>query len=74
MYRMHNYHFGVRASMFDGQYAMAMKFAEASEKQQTVTCKIEDIPLGSMYWSPLDQSVGMCSFDLESGKPLLVSL
>lgn len=33
MYRMHNYHFAVWASMFDGQYATALKFAEAAQEQ-----------------------------------------
>ena len=52
MYRMHNYHFAAWASMFDGQYATAMKYAEDVQQQlgvEAVTCKIGDIPLGSMY-------------------------
>ncbi len=52
MFRMHNYHFTVWACMFDGQYATAMEYAEAAEQQldhEAVTCKVGDIPLGSMY-------------------------
>ena len=52
MYRMHNYHFATWASMFDGQYATAMKYAEDAQQQlgiEDVTCKVGDIPLGSMY-------------------------
>ena len=52
MYRMHNYHFAVWASMFDGQYATALEYAEAAEHQlgsDVVTTKVGDIPLGSMY-------------------------
>ena len=52
MYRMHNYHFAVWASMFDGQYAKALEYAEVAEQKlsnETVTCKIGDLPLGSMF-------------------------
>ena len=52
MYRMHNYHFVVWASMFDGQFATAMKYAEIAEDQLTVevvSCKLYDAPFGSMW-------------------------
>jgi tetratricopeptide (TPR) repeat protein len=52
MYRMHDYHFAVWASMFDGQYATAMRYAEAPQQQldvEGVTFKIGDIPIGAMY-------------------------
>jgi tetratricopeptide (TPR) repeat protein len=52
MYRMHNYHFAVWASMFDGQYATAIRYAEDAQQQlgiEDVTCNVGDIPLGSMY-------------------------
>ena len=52
MYRMHNYHFTVWASMFDGQFATAMEYAEGAEKQlgvEAVTAVVGDLPLGVMY-------------------------
>ena len=51
-YRMHNYHFTAWAAMFDGQYATAIKYAEAIEQQlgpEAVTSKIDGQPIGSMY-------------------------
>ena len=50
--RMHNYHFTAWAAMFDGQYATALKYAEAAEKQlgpEAVTFVLGEMPLGSMY-------------------------
>jgi len=50
-YRLHNYHFASWAAMFDGQYATAMQYAEAVEKQlgpETVTFKLDGQPIGSM--------------------------
>ena len=51
-YRLHNYHFAVWAAMFDGQYAVAMQYAEAIEKQlepEAVTYKSRGLPIGSMF-------------------------
>ena len=50
--RMHNYHFAVWAAMFDGQYATAMQYAEAAERQlgpDAVTYKLGDLPIGTLY-------------------------
>jgi len=52
MYRMHNLHFMVWASMFDGQFSLAMEYAEKAELQldeAAVTSKVGDTPLGSMF-------------------------
>ena len=52
MYRLHNLHFTSWASMFDGQYATAMEYAEKAEKllgEEAVTFKVGDRPLGSRY-------------------------
>ena len=52
MYRLHNLHFTSWASMFDGQYETAMKYAEKAEMllgEEAVTCKLGDLPLGSRY-------------------------
>lgn len=52
VYRMHNYHFLVWAAMFDGQYATALEYAEATERQlglDAVTFMLGDMPIGSMY-------------------------
>ena len=46
VYRMHNYHFGAWAAMFNGQFATALKFAEAAERQlgpEAVTCPVSDV-------------------------------
>ena len=46
VYRMHNYHFGAWAAMFDGQFATALKFAEAAERQlgpEAVTWPVNDV-------------------------------
>ena len=52
VYRMHNYHFATWASMFDGQYSTAMKYAEAVQQQlgiEDVVCTVGNIPVGCMY-------------------------
>ncbi len=52
MYRIHDYHFTVWAAMFDGQYATALRYAEAAEQQlgpDAVTYMLGDMPMGSMY-------------------------
>ena len=54
-YRLHNYHLAVWAAMFDGQYATAMQYAEAIEKQlgpEAVTFKLGGLPVGSMFLEP----------------------
>ena len=51
-YRMHNYHFTAWAAMFHGQYAIALEYAEAAEKQlgpDAVTYMMGDVPVGSLY-------------------------
>ena len=51
-YRLHNYHLAVWAAMFDGQYATAMQYAEAIEKQlgpEAVTFMSRGLPIGSMF-------------------------
>jgi len=52
MYRVHNIQFAAWAAMFDGQYATAMKYAIALEKQISVeaaTLMVGPIPLGVMF-------------------------
>lgn len=52
VYRLHNYHFVVWAAMFDGQFATAMEYAEATDRQlgpDAVTHKLGDLPIGSQY-------------------------
>ena len=52
MYRLHNYHFLVWAAMFDGQFATAMEYAEATDKQlepETVMFMLDGAPLGSLF-------------------------
>lgn len=55
MYRMHNYHFAVWAAMFEGQFSMAMQYAEAAERQlgpDAVSFNIGDFTF--VFWrSPL---------------------
>ena len=50
-YRIHNYHFTVWAAMFDGQYTVALEYAEEAKKQlgvDIVTCEIHGIPIGKI--------------------------
>ena len=53
MYRMHNYHFTAWASMFDGQFSTAMRYAEAAERQlgpDAISFKLGDhLPIGFIY-------------------------
>ena len=54
-YRLHNYHLAVWAAMFDGQFATAMQYSEAMEKQlgpEAVTFKLGGLPIGSMFLEP----------------------
>ena len=54
-YRLHNYLFVAWAAMFDGQYATAMKYAKALEKQitvQTATLVVGSAQLGVMFLEP----------------------
>ena len=62
VYRMHNYHFGAWAAMFDGQFSTALKLAEAAEKQlgrDAVTCRVSEVgptfldPFASIPWHVL---------------------
>ena len=62
LFRMHNYHFGAWAAMFDGQFAAALKLAEAAERQlgpDAVTYPVSDVGqtflegYGSIPWHVL---------------------
>ena len=57
-YRLHNYHLAVWAAMFDGQFATAMQYSEAMEKQlgpEAVTFKLGGLPIGSMFLEPFSK-------------------
>ena len=53
VYRLHNYHFTAWAAMFDGQFSVAMKYAEEICRQlppEAVQFKLGPIPIGAVYF------------------------
>ena len=53
VYRMHNFHFGAWAAMFNGQFAVAMRYAEDAERQldeTAVSAILGDFNVGSIYY------------------------
>ena len=52
MYRVHNYHFTVWASMIEGQYLTALEYVEAAERQlgpDAVSFKLGEVPFGFIF-------------------------
>ena len=55
VYRMHNYHFVAWAAMFNGQFSVALKYAEASRLQlqpHDITLKVGDSTIGERFFEP----------------------